>query len=74
MHSAAYQGQTETAFALVKAGANLNIRTNNGETALQLAIDEHGKDSTIAFFLQGAMEKGSSKSRQEAEELLRALE
>ena len=50
LHWAAWKGHTEiTAFALVKAGANWYIRDNEGETALQVAIDKHGKEALSHF-------------------------
>ena len=52
----------------------VNIRPNKDKTALQVAIDKHGKDSVIALFLQKAMEKSGKINEEKAEELLRALE
>ena len=74
MHWAAWKGHTEIAFALVKAGANWYIRDNEGETALQVAIDKHGKDSVIALSLQDAMEKANLTIWQKAKALWRSLE
>ncbi|MGI9338090.1 MAG: ankyrin repeat domain-containing protein [Gammaproteobacteria bacterium] len=57
LHFAASLGKTEIVLALIKAGANLHIRDDEGKTALQIAIEEQGKNSDIALALQNAAEK-----------------
>ncbi|MGI9337731.1 MAG: ankyrin repeat domain-containing protein [Gammaproteobacteria bacterium] len=58
--AAAWYGQTETAPALVKAGADVFAR-GDGEMPLDIAIEKHGKDSEIAHVLRETMEKQGGK-------------
>ncbi len=74
LHCAAHDNALKTALSLVKKGADVTATNRYGITPLDIAIVKHGKDSVIALFLQGAMEKQGKKNRQQADELLRELE
>ncbi len=52
LHIAAWYGQVATAFLLIKAEADLQARTNDGQTPLDVAIEAHGRSSVMAFVLK----------------------
>eukprot|EP00980_Cylindrotheca_fusiformis_P003600 scaffold808_cov106-Cylindrotheca_fusiformis.AAC.1 len=52
LHEAARYGQVEMAAYLMEQGLQVNARTKNGETALQLAIQYQWEPSALAVFFQ----------------------
>ena len=57
LHFAAVCSQIAVAHVLIGAGANAHTRNCSGQTPLDVAIDNYGKDNDIARFLRAAMEK-----------------
>ncbi len=51
---AAYEGQTDTAEILLKAGAHLTMTNRDGDTALMIAADKGHLDMVKLLFKHGA--------------------
>jgi ankyrin repeat protein len=56
LHDAVWQNNIETAKVIIDAGANLNIRSNDGQTALDLAKSRNRKE--IAALIEQKIRAG----------------
>ncbi|MGI9338077.1 MAG: ankyrin repeat domain-containing protein [Gammaproteobacteria bacterium] len=56
LHHAAQSRRIDIALALIQGGAHLQVdsRTGDGRTPLQIAVERYGEGSAIALFLLGA--------------------
>lgn len=61
LHWAARVDNTKNLLAVINTGWNLHARDNDGKTALDIAIEKHGKDSETVRILQEAIEKKGGK-------------
>ncbi len=52
LHEGSRSGYTEIVEILLEKGANINEKTNTGETALYLAEETHGESHRIVQFLR----------------------
>ena len=74
MHYTASNGHADAVVALVKNGANLNMRTNGKKhTPLQVAINKWGYKGVVVLFLQKAAKWHAKEAERKADELFRRL-